>query len=435
MGLLSWLFPTEEDRIAKALLRVDSDPVEARELVLDLDRDDARVVLAQANASLVRKNLFAAQGSARQGDDHRVQTHMELVQQFHDGSMDEEIRAGRRLLREIRSERSASDQLAREQKQARQMAADPLGMTGGASWLDPQPDGGVYDPERDEVEARLALIIENYPSALQERVTELGAAFAKAVIDLEDGRADKALQVLLQLPDEEPLVRWERARCAQALRDPAAAAREIRAFAERASGHHDMGRVHSAELLAQLLTRTGQPKEALRVLRALRANEPERGGVLFAQLLEATGELKEAEHTLVELIRKHPRTQMLYALLARIRLRGGHRVQAMRALEASMEATCCTPGKCGYQPPSVDILRGLATLYLEDGIERERAIDLASQAFQQVEKPQWEDLYLRALVARAQLEPDAMNLAERLRQRTPSEDALRRGRLDTYLPA
>ena len=184
MGLLSWFFPSEEDRIAKARTRVDSDPVEARELVMDIDRDDAREVLALANAALVRKNLDVAQGYARQGDDHRVQVHMELVQQFHDGSLDEEIRAGRRLLREIRSQRSATAQLEREQKQARQMAADPLGMTGGANWLQAPPDTGLYDPERDEVEARLALIIENYPAALQERVTELGADFAKAVIDL-----------------------------------------------------------------------------------------------------------------------------------------------------------------------------------------------------------------------------------------------------------
>ena len=85
-----------------------------------------------------------------------------------------------------------------------------------------------------------------------------------------------------------------------------------------------------------------------------------------------------------------------------------------------MEAVCCTPGKCGSQPPNVDILRGLATLYLEDGIETERAVELADQAFAMVKKPQWEDIYLRALVAKATMAPEASDFAARVKQITPS---------------
>ncbi len=422
MGLLSWLFPSPEDRVRAARRYLErGDYAEARLEALDVDHDEARAIVAEAEQALARMNLDAALSWARAGDDHRVQTHMELAERFHRGGMEEAFRAARREMREIRKARSEREERARREREARQMAADPLGLTGGASWLQDPVDPGLYDPEREEIEARLALIVDGYPEALRGQVRELGADFAKAVIDLEDGRADRALQALLALPDDAALVRWERARCCHALGDPAAAAREIRAFAERAGGHFDMGRAHSAELLAQVLVEAGQQAEALRVLRAARAADPDRGGMLYPQLLAAAGELAEAEQVLVGLIRQHPRAQPLYALLARVRLAGGHRREAMRALEASQEAVCCTPGKCGSQPPSLDILRTLATLYLEDGIETERALALADQAFALVQRPQWEDVYLRALVARATHSPDAHDFAARVRALTPPD--------------
>lgn len=422
MGLLSWLFPTADDRVAAAKKYVaQKNWAEARLEVLDLDRDDARRILEQAEHELAKLNLDAAVSWARAGDDRRVQVHMEMAENFHKGGLEEEFRAARREMRELRKSRSEQEERAKREKEAKQMAADPLGLTGGASWLQAPVDEGLYDPEREEIEARVALIVEGYPESLRGGVRDLGADFAKAVIDLEEGRADRALQALLALDDANPLVRWERARCCHMLGDPKATAREIKAFAERAGGHHDMGRQHSVELLAQVLTEEGNPKEALRVLRNARATEPDRGGFLFAQLLFMTGELTESETVLTDMIRKHPRTQPLYMLLAQVRLAGGHRVQAMRALEASQEAVCCTPGKCGSQKPDPNILRTLATLYLEDGIETERAYELADQAFSLIQRPQWGDVYLKALVAKAQRAPDAEEFAQRVRTITPAD--------------
>lgn len=433
MGLISWLFPSDEDRIRSARTMLErGHHADARLEVLEIDHDDARAVLGQAEQALALKNLQTAISWAEAGDDHRVASHLELAENFHHGGLEDEFRDGRRRLRELRAARSEEAARAKQQKAARQMAADPLGLTGGANWLDKPPPGDLYDPRLDELEARVALIIEGYPDGLRQTVAQLGADFAKAVIDLDDNRADRALQALLALPDDQPLVRWERARACHALNDPKAAAAEIRAFAELAGGHHDMGRSHSGELLALVTVEAGDPHGALRVLRSVRATDPKRGTMLFAQLLEATGDLGEAEKVLTGLIGQHPRTQSLYSMLCRVRLRGGHRAEAMRALEASLEAVCCTPGKCGSQPPNLDILRSLSTLYLEDGVERERALELADQAFGLVEKPLWEDIYLRALVARVTQDPEATDFATRLRTLTPAGDP-RAARLEAHL--
>ncbi|MBX2801702.1 MAG: hypothetical protein KTR31_28750 [Myxococcales bacterium] len=436
MGLLSWLFPSPEDRVVRAKRFLDNGrPDEARLEVLGVDLPQARDVLVEAETQLARQNLEAAVGYARADDDHRVHIHLELADQFHHGGLEEEFRTARREMREIRASRSEADQRAKEQEQARLLAADPLGLTGGPSWLDRQAPGDLLDPDREEVEQRVALLVENYPEDLRKGVASLGADFAQAVLALEDGKPDQALQSLLALPDDAALVQWERARAAHALGDPSAAARAVRQFGDLAQGHHPMGRVHSGTYLAQLLAESGDPHGALRALREVRRRDPEQGGFLFAQLLAATDALEEAEATTTELIRRSPKAMPLYALLARIRLKGEHRVEAMRALEAGMEATHCAPGKCGFQPPDLDAHRMLATLYLEDGVERERALELADTAAGLVKRPVWEDAYLLALVARARSEPDARTMAEQLLANTPQGDPRRERAASTLMPS
>jgi len=182
-----------------------------------------------------------------------------------------------------------------------------------------------------------------------------------------------------------------------------------------------MGQRHSGTFLAQCLAESGDVPGALRALRSARATEPKLGSMLFANLLAATGELEPAEKLLKEVVREHPRMSAAYVSLARVRIAGGHRASAMRALEASLESTHCTPGKCGYQAPDLEVHRLLATLYLEDGVERERGLELAGIAQGLVQQPAWSDLYLAALAAKTSGRPEAPQLIDRLKQVTPPE--------------
>ncbi|MEQ1569272.1 MAG: hypothetical protein ABMA64_26785 [Myxococcota bacterium] len=435
MGLWSWLFPSPEQRLERARQMVADGRAEfARLEVLDLTIPGAREVQVAAETELCKRNLEAALQYGRQGDDDRAEEALELAEQFHHGGLDEQFTNTRRELRETRSARDAAEERAKSEKNARLMAVDPLGLGGGPSWLDPVSDGTAFDPSAEERAARLALVIENYPPSLKAGVGTLGASFAEAVLALDEGRPDEALQLLVALPDDQPLVQWERARAAVALGDPAAAAGALRSFARLANGHHPVGNNHSGVFLAQLLTETGDVSGALRVLRDLRATDPNVGGFLYAQLLHATGALPEAEQVLVQLVRKHPGEPPLYALLAEVRLAGGHRPQAMRALEAGLEACGCgTPGKCGSKPPDLHTHRLLATLYLEDGLHTPRALELAATAASLAAQPSWDDVYLRALVARTSGDPSAVDLARRLAANTPAEHPGTE-RLTKYLP-
>ena len=401
MGLLSWIFPSDDDRIATAKSMLErGKPNDARMELLGIEKPAAQSLLQEAEQALAILNLQHAISWAQAGDDRRVQVHLELVDEYDHGDDPEKVLALRRELRMARTGRSEAADHARRQKESKQRAADPLGVTGGASWLQDNAKDDLYDAEREVLEARLALIVENYPEDLRSGVADLGTAFAKAVLDLEEGQASKALVAMLALDDSAPLVRWERARATHMLGDPKAAAHELRGFAELVGRHRNMGRQHSGELLALVTAEAGDVKGALRVIRSVRADEPEQGGALFGQLLLANNQLPEAESVLTKLIKLHPRSQGLYALLARVRVAGDHRQAAATALEASMQQNCCSPGQCGNQAPSHDVLRSLATLYLEDGIEQERALDFAQQALAMVKRPGWDDAYLQALVAR-----------------------------------
>jgi hypothetical protein len=438
MGLWSWLFPTREDRIARARTLLSTGrPEFARLELLDLVEkepeatDAAKELLHEAENQLAVRNLDAAIAYASQRDDLKAAECLELAETFHHGGLEQRFTDTRRELREIRTNRDAEEERKLADQRARLLAVDPLGVTGGPSWLDPSTPEDLFDADREEIEQRIALLVEGYPAALRASAAQLGPEFAQAVLALDEGRPEEALQVLLALPDDSALVCWERARAAHALGDPTAAARSVRAFAKYAGGHHPMANTHSGVFLAQLLAESSDLAGALRTMRDVVAESagsgkrglPPTAGYLFAQLLFANRDLPEAEKVLAGLIRQHPKEAVLYTLLARVRVAGGHRMEAMRALEASLEAICCAPGKCGTQKPDLDTHRLLATLYLEDGLDLPRGLELAGTASGLVSQPTWEDAYLAALVAKARGAPEAPELARRLSSLTPPEHA------------
>ncbi|TNE91052.1 MAG: tetratricopeptide repeat protein [Deltaproteobacteria bacterium] len=431
MGLLSWLFPSDEDRVKRAQALVDKGRfADARLEVMDIELPEAVAIVDACERELAELNLKEAISWGQANDERRVDMHMELATNFQKPGMEERFREVRRILREQRQARREADRRAREEKEARMLSVDPFGMSGGGSLLEPVPGFGNLEEDAEERAQRLALIIENYPAELRNSVEGLGSEFSQALLDLEDGRPDLALPTLLGMPDDRSLVRWERARAAYALGDAKAAAREVRAFSEQAGGHFAMGRMHSGVFLAQLTAEAGDLPAAIRILRTLRAQDPKVGGVLLAQLLEATGELAEADALLREQIKAFPKAMQLYQLLARVRVRGGDRRAAIQALEAS-QVHQCSSGRCGTVPVQPEMLRDLAILYFEEGIEAQRALQLVREAEQMGLQPSWETAYLVALAAKSEGHPQAFELAQSLREQTP-EGPLR-DKLDEHL--
>lgn len=433
MGLLSWLFPSPEDRLAKAQKLLDEGLfADARHEATGLDLPGATEIVHKCEIGLTRSNLDAAVSWAEADDPDRVEIHMELARQYRQPGMEDEFALARAAIQQVTTDRAT---VARAEVEAedKRLAEIAPGFADARETPDiPLPDGTPPE-EAEELKARLALILDNYPQHLRAGMVELGPTFAQAVLDLEEGRAKEALPSLLSMPDTSPLVQHERARAAHALGDPGAAARAWTAFAKHADGHHPIGANHTAVLLAGVQAESSDLKGAISTLREGRKTEPDLGGALYAQLLEATGQLEEAEHVLRGLIIKHGSEPTLFVLLARVRAAGGHRMAAMQALETGLEKNDCPPGRCGFRPPHLGLHRDLAILYLEDGIEQERALELATKAHDLVQQPTWDDLYLAALVEKTRASEQFDAMAKQLWQATPDTHP-RRSRLETYLP-
>lgn len=434
MSLWTWFFPTPEDRVRRARQQLAArDWAAARAEIEDVDTADAEQVRRAAEDGLASMNLDLALTCAKIGDEARVRHHLELAERFLTGDGEERVSPPsgdaallarlRDVRRQIREERQTRDADLARAKSDREASSRSEGLVA-------QRMGGVVPdhlaPDDEERRQRLALVIENYPKDLRHDLEALGAGFADAIGSLDEGRPDLALQQLDRLP-EHPLVCWEQAIAALGLGDPKRAITSLRRFATLANGHRAMGNEHSAVLLSELLARTGEIDAALSTLSDLRTREPKAGGVLFAQLLEARGRLPEAEAVLRDLVARAPTEARLAMLLARVRVAGGHRVEAMAALERQLSACCSTPGRCG-SPVDPQVQRDLATLYFEDRRDLPRARELADAAARAwgAQGPQaWEDGWMLALWAQDRGETDLEPRFERLWHALPLGDPRR----------
>lgn len=434
MGLLSWLFPSEADRLERARRDLEKGRWnEARLAALELSGPEAEDVVDQAERALCKLNLEHAVSWAEAKEPERVAIHMQLARDFERSDLQDAFRDARRRIREIGARHEAEAAHQDRHSAAFKESVDPRFLAEQASPDLPLPDG-ASEAEAEALKARLAMLHDGYPEALRDGMVALGPDFASAVLKLEDGEAEAALQTLLALPDDAPLVQHERARAAHALGDPAAAARAWTRFAELAGGHHTMGHLHTAAALANVEAEAGDFAAGLRTLEAARKTEPEVGGALYARLLELTGDLPGAERVLRGLLKTHGPAAGLYTNIARVRLAGGHREAAIDALETSLRQTECTPGKCGYRPPDLRTHRMLATLYLEDGVQTDRALELAETARSLVEQPTWDDVYLAALVAKVEGRAEYGTLVSQLKANTP-EGHPQRDKLVRMFPA
>lgn len=287
-----WLFGRDRgarDRVALARRHLeDGRPDLARAEVVGLEDAEAREILRLAEAALARRRLDEAVEAARAGDDALAADRLALAEQLEKGSSPAHERA-RRAIRRVHALRAEVEERSAAERRARATSVDPLGLS-GPSFAHVAPPALEVEPTPAEIDAKLAAAAATWPEEIRARAGALGPSFARAVLDLEEGRPEDALRALLALPDDEPIVVWERARASAALGDDEGAARLLRTFARLFGRHVHMGGVHTGVLLAELTARAGDPHAALRTLRDVRATEPHAAEDLLAELLRRTGQ-------------------------------------------------------------------------------------------------------------------------------------------------
>lgn len=434
MGILSWLFPSPEQKLANARVELERGRfADARALAQDANLPESAEVIDLATQGLCRLNIAHAQSWAEADEPEKVHAHLELAHQFVTPATASELAEATRAADRTLARKAAEKRAAAEAVKAGWHEVDErfFGANGGAPL--PMPVAASQE-EAELLYAQLSLVYENYPESLRPGMIRLGTDFADALLALEENDAPRALSILQHLPEDEPLVHHERARASLMLQDNQGAATGWRRFAELTGGHAHVGNQHTGVLLATCLVRLGDLRTAEDVLVAARKEDVALGGGLLAQLLEARGDYGGAESVLRDLLQRTGPQPIAYTMLGRVRAKAGKRLEAMATMESGLKACGCGTGKCGTFPPDLALYRGLATLYLEDGNDPARGIELALQAKEMIEQPQWEDLYLATLLARAQGDDQWPRMAEALRRHTPPGDP-REATMAKYLPA
>jgi len=405
MGWLSRMFgndpQTQVDKARKLLARGEYN--DARWAVEDISHPDAGALKAQAMAGLVLLNLDEAKARYTAGDSVGAKEHLEIALQF--GASTDQLKEVRRFGRSLR-----------EAETARKVAKANVPIT-------PEGDDPLWGLPPDDPRLRYAMRLEGWPEDLRLRLSKLGPSFAQAVMSIEDGDPSRAFDALTPYAAKDAVARYERSRAAIALGRLPAAAGDLAAFHE-AVGHQRITGAHSAVTHAQVLARIGRAPEALDLLTSVIQTDNGldlRGS--RASLMEALGDLEGAQKEAETLLRKAPKDQGLYRMLARTREGQGDRAGAAGALEASLASTCSNPGKCGQQPYDVQAGRMLVRLYLEDRIEPARVEELLKKLTENAQEPAWEDRYIEALVARNDGNMRVGEMADALRQALPPGDS------------
>jgi len=408
MGFLSWLFPSDEDRISRARKMLDQkDPAGARAELAGVEGDVAESLRAQANSDLVQMNLERALGEIESGEFDEASERLQLATELDRGERAQELREARKTLRKARKNApKPTARLGQVRSGGGIMGGGGAVAQGGSGGAIPDeaPSAGfgadpVYSLPADDPRVRYALLLETYPESLREQALEHGQAFATAVLAVEDGKTGVEGQ-FKRFVNNSAIGRFERARAALASGNIEMAASDLQAFGDL-HGHGRVGPIHTGVLLGQLLMTLNRSRDALLVVNTIRASGDTdlQLSVLHANLLESVGDLPAADQLLMTTIRAAPNELPLYKMLARVRLSGGERMAAMQALESGIR-TCCAPGgRCGTQPVDEDAALTLVRLYREDRLEPKRADELYAQIADRREAT-WIDRYLDALKAR-----------------------------------
>jgi len=416
MGLFSWLTPSPEKQIAKAQGYLDNRLyVKARDAAEGLDGDVAKEIRKAALCGLRDLNIREAIGLANALEFDRAQEHLELAESFDQGG-DSKLQEARGEVRRLRTKAPPP-----KQRRAGSAGASPFG-GGGATTSEgagadeiPEPDeNNLWSLPPDDPRLAVAITLETYPTELREKLLALGGKFAGILALIDKGEPGEAVERLTPYIESEPAVRYERARAARAAGKLPLAGSDLATWGQE-FGHKVVGTSHTAAQLAHIYAEQGRLEDGLRVVIAQVKIEPGQKQLrgTMATLLEAVGRFSEADEVARKLVSEVPSDLGLYRLMARCRMRGGKRIEAMQVLESSLKNNC-TSGTCGSQPFDVEAGRMLARLYLEDRLDPKRAAELMTLINNNAKEMGWFDQYLEALVERNSGKADNQALAASL---------------------
>mgnify|MGYP006078587787 CR=1 FL=1 len=403
MGLFSWLSPTPEKRIAKAQSLLDNKLyVKARDAAEGIDSEVAEEIRKSALRGLRDLNIREAIGLANALEFERAQEHLELAENFDQGG-DNTLQEARGEVRRLRTNAPAP-----KKKRSGSGGSNPFGGGGGGGVSEgagadeiPEPDeNNLWSLPPDDPRLAVAITLETYPAELREKLLALGGKFAGILALIDKGEPEAAVEQLTPYITDEPAVRIERSRAARAAGNLPLAGSDLATWGQE-FGHKLVGTNHTANQLAHIYAEQGRLEDGLRVVIAQLNVEPGQKQLrgTMATLLEAVGRFSEADEVARKLVREVPSDLGLYRLMARCRIRGGKRVEAMQVLESSLKNNC-TSGNCGSQPFDVEAGRILARLYLEDRRDPKRATELMTLIKDNAKEMGWFDQYLEALVER-----------------------------------
>ncbi len=354
MAWLDNLFSAEHRRVASARELFAEDKYdEALELLQTLESPQAGELRKQIQVAAAKLWLDEALDATDAGDGNRLRRVMARAGRYHHDEIDEMYRETDRKIRERRIRLTAPEHWCEVLLAAvtqrneyfrtpqalgvpkyRVFASRRLLLYAGTSWAT-DPEGEAEAPSTDDIEAaspeKLTMLIDAiqtmYPDDLAETVPSLGAPFVRAMLQVANGRPDLATLPLLELPESDPLVCFERARVAHILGYPRTALLALQNFRVLVGDHRTIRRLNTGVFAAQMAVSIGDEARALTVIRTVPIRFlGKRPLALYARLLMNAGELQKANDVLEDHISRGSDNEDALLLLdeTRTRLRDLH---------------------------------------------------------------------------------------------------------------